>query len=83
MQNTHFFIGHTMSDCRPIALCLVYYKIIAKLLTKRLQPVLYNLVSENQSAFVSQRVIADNVLITHEALYYLHTSGAKNEMLYL
>lgn len=30
----------TMSEYRPIALCNVYYKIIAKVLTRRLQPVL-------------------------------------------
>ncbi|KAG7558509.1 Reverse transcriptase domain [Arabidopsis thaliana x Arabidopsis arenosa] len=68
-----------MTDYRPIALCSVYYKIIAKLLTKRLQPILSELISENQSAFVPQRAIADNVLITHEVLHYLHTSGAKKQ----
>lgn len=68
-----------MTDYRPIALCSVYYKIIAKLLTKRLQPFLAAIISENQSAFVPQRAIADNVLITHEVLHYLHTSGAKKQ----
>jgi len=67
----------SMKDYRPIALCSVYYKIIAKLLTKRLHPFLHFLISENQSAFVPQCAIADNVLITHEALHYLHNSKAK------
>ncbi|XP_010474119.1 PREDICTED: uncharacterized protein LOC104753583 [Camelina sativa] len=65
-----------VSDYRPIALCSVYYKIIAKLLAKRLQPVLHTCISENQSAFVPQRAISNNVLITHEVLHYLKTSGA-------
>jgi len=66
-----------MVDYRPIALCTVFYKIISKLLSKRLQPVLQDIVSENQSAFVPKRAITDNVLITHEVLHYLKTSGAK------
>lgn len=65
-----------VSEYMPIALCLVYYKIIAKLLAKRLQPILHTCTFENQSAFVSQRAIFDNVLITHETLHYLKTSGA-------
>ena len=64
-----------VSEYRPIALCSLYYKIIAKLLAKRLQPVLHTCISENQSAFVPQRAIADNGLITHETLHYLKTSG--------
>lgn len=36
-----------VADYRPIALCSVYYKIIAKIMSKRLQPVLQNIVSEN------------------------------------
>jgi len=64
-------------DYRPIALCSVYYKIIAKLISKRLQLVLQGIISENQSAFVTKRAILDNVLITHETLHYLKTSDAQ------
>ena len=66
-----------VADYRPIALCSVYYKIISKLLAKRLQPILHSCIAENQSAFVPQRAISDNVLITHEALHYLKTSAAQ------
>lgn len=63
-------------DYRPIALCNTHYKIIAKILTKRLQPLLPLLISPQQSAFVPKRAISDNVLITHEILHYLRISGA-------
>jgi len=67
----------TVGEYRPIALCNVYYKIISKILTKRLQPLLSGIISENQSAFVPGRAISDNVLITHEVLHYLKTSDAE------
>lgn len=69
-----------ISDYWPIALCNVYFKVISKILTLRLQPILHDMVSENQSAFVLQRAISDNVLITHETLHYLKTSKAKKKV---
>lgn len=38
---------------------------------------LSSIVSENQSAFIPGRAIADNVLITHEVLQFLKTSKAE------
>ncbi|XP_056845199.1 uncharacterized protein LOC130496777 [Raphanus sativus] len=66
-----------VSEYRPIALCNVYYKIYSKIITRRLQPLMEKLISENQSAFVPGRAIGDNVLITHEVLHYLKSSKAE------
>lgn len=60
-----------VADYRTIALCTTHYKIISKILKTRLQPPLQNLISKQQSAFVKNRAISDNVLITHEILNYL------------
>lgn len=67
-------------DYRPIALCNTHYIIIARILSKRLQPLLHTLISPSQSAFVPGRAISDNVLITHEILHYLRQSGAKKHV---
>ncbi|CAA7062274.1 unnamed protein product [Microthlaspi erraticum] len=66
----------TVAEYIPSALCNVYYKVISKILTRRLQPILPTIISENQTAFVPERAISDNVLITHENLHYLKSSGA-------
>lgn len=67
----------TVADYRLIALCNTHYKIIAKILTRRLKPLLPHLISNTQSTFVAGRSISDNVLITHETLHFLRTSEAK------
>lgn len=54
----------------------IHYKIVVKILTKRLQPILPNIISENQSAFIPRWAISGNVLITHEILHYLWLSKA-------
>ena len=56
----------SMKDWRPIALCNVVYKIVAKVLAHRLKGVLDKCISDNQYVFVSGRSIFDNAVAAIE-----------------
>ncbi|GJU10751.1 ribonuclease H [Tanacetum coccineum] len=61
----------SLKDLHPISLCNVLYKIILKVLVSRIKPILPNIIQENQSAFVSDRVITDNAIIAFEVFHWL------------
>lgn len=68
-----------MKDYRPISLCNVVYKVVAKCLVNMLRPLLHDLISENQSAFVPGRMITDNALIAFECFHYIQKCNRESQ----
>jgi hypothetical protein len=59
----------TLNQFRPISLCNTVYKIVTKIIVNRLRPILGNLVSPFQAAFVPGRRGIDNVIIAQELIH--------------
>ena len=73
-----------LSQYRPISLCNVIYRVIAKVLANRLKRVIPNCISYAQSAFVPGRQIIDNVILTQELLHFMKNKRTgKNDFMIL
>ncbi|XP_043697076.1 uncharacterized protein LOC122647840 [Telopea speciosissima] len=61
---------------RPTALCNLLYKIISKIISNRLQKVIGEVISFNQSAFIKGRSIVDNILVCHDIVRGIEQKAA-------
>lgn len=52
-----------VSDYRPISVCNVIYKVISKLIARKMQPWIDFLISKSQTAFVPGREISENIIL--------------------
>ncbi|MCI31889.1 RNA-directed DNA polymerase (Reverse transcriptase) [Trifolium medium] len=53
------------------------YKLVAKVLTKRLGLVMDSLISKNQSAFIKGRLLVDGVLVVNEVVEWVKRAKKK------
>nr|XP_023918673.1 uncharacterized protein LOC112030211 [Quercus suber] len=68
-----------MANFWPISLCNVVYKLISKTIANRFKALLPHIISENQSALTSDRLITDNVLVAFELMHFLNHKNVGKE----
>lgn len=71
-------IPERVSDLRLIALCNVSYKVLAKVLSNRMKEVMDLIISLSQSAFMSDRLITDNIIVAGEVGHFLRRKQTGN-----
>jgi hypothetical protein len=54
----------------------VIFKVVSKCLVNRLRPILQDIISPTQSAFIPGRLITDNALMAFECIHAIQTSSA-------
>jgi hypothetical protein len=67
------------ADYRPISLCNVIYKLIAKCLANRIKPHLPDYIHPSQQAFIEGRRISNNIIIAQEVTHSFALKSWKNQ----
>ncbi|KAL9690143.1 hypothetical protein QQ045_010539 [Rhodiola kirilowii] len=73
--------AQTMDMFRPISLSTVMAKTISKAITNRLQLIVTEVITPEQTTFLHNRSITDNFLIAHEKSHYIKNVGQRKKNL--
>ena len=73
----------SFTDIRPISLCNLIYKLIAKVATQRLKPFLEKFITPQQFGFLKNRQISEPLAITQEVLHSVKTRNKSSLVLKL
>ena len=68
----------TMRDYRPIACYNFLYKVISKVLARRLKSILPEAIEQNQSVFIKGRLLLENVILASELVNGYHKKSNSN-----
>ena len=72
-----------LENLRPISLLNVDYKILTKVIAKRIEKVLPTLINPNQTGYVKGRYIGENVRLIYDLIHYAEKLNKKGIALFL
>ena len=72
-----------LENWRPISLLNTDYKILAFILSSRLQPILGRIINHDQTAYLKKRFIGQNVRLTYDVIDYANTENIPGAILFL
>ena len=67
-----------ISQYHPISLGNVLYKVFSKVVANKLKKILPHLNSEHQSAFMTEHLISNNIIVAFETLHYMRNHSLGN-----
>ena len=62
---------------RPLSLCNVIYKIVAKIIANKLNYILHQVISWAQSTLIPNKLVTNNIIIGYKCLYKIRCSKGK------
>ena len=71
--------AQTMKEYMPIACCNLLYKVISKVLANTLKIIFPAAVEPNQCAFITKRLLLENVLLASELVNGYHKNTSKEK----
>ena len=72
-----------LENLRPISLLNVDYKILTKVITKRIENVLPTLINPDQTGYVKGRYIGENIRLIYDIIHYTDKSNQKGIPIFL
>ena len=72
-----------LENLGPISLLNVDYKILTKVITKRIEKVLPTLINSDQTGYVKGRYIGENVRLIYDVIHYMDKSNRKGIAIFL
>ena len=72
-----------LENLRPISLLNVNYKILTKVIAKRIENVLPTLINPDQTGYVKGRYIGENIRLIYDLIHYTDTANQKGIAIFL